>query len=179
MTSAYDCDMKSTRNVVTAKNVLIGAGAHYISGWLSMPLAFGFGKVTQGLIYTEKFNGYVVAPLVVHLPRTIVAAAAGAVVVWLVESDRPLAWAFLPASLYGLLGFLGYHWARPPAIGDRVAQTYRRTFSRARLCCRWAGRRNASSQGLHSNVIRQVRFGRLCDVETTNYSTRIAQRAGA
>jgi hypothetical protein len=61
-------------------------------------------------------------PLVGHLPRAIVAAAAGATVTWLVESERPLGWGFFPAALYGVLGFLGYHWARPPVGLDRVAQ---------------------------------------------------------
>jgi hypothetical protein len=115
--------MKETRNVVTARNLLIGAGAYYLSGWLGMPLALGFGKFTQGLIYRGDFNRYIVGPLVMHLPWAVVAAAAGATVVWLVESDRPVNWAIFPALLYGLLGFLGYHWARPPVFLDRVAQT--------------------------------------------------------
>ena len=121
--SVYAFAMQSIRNVVIAKNLLIGAGAYYLSGWLDMPLAFGFGKLTQGLTYMGDFNGYVVMPLVVHLPWAIVAAAVGATVVWLVESDRPLGWALFPALLFGLLGFLGYHWARPPLILDRLAQT--------------------------------------------------------
>lgn len=115
--------MKSTHYVVAAKNLLIGAGAYYISGWVGIPLAFGFGKLTQGLTYTGDFNGNVVMPLVGHLPRAIVAAAAGAAVAWLVESDRPVIWGFFPALLYGLLGFLGYHWARPPVFLDRIAQS--------------------------------------------------------
>jgi hypothetical protein len=115
--------VKSTDYVVTARNLLLGAGAYFISGWLGIPLVLGFGKLTQGLIYTGDFNSYIVAPVVVHLPRAIVAAAPGAAVVWLVESDRPVTWAFPPAVLYGLLGFLGYHWARPPIFLDRVSQT--------------------------------------------------------
>ena len=105
------------------KNLLIGAGAYYLSSWLTMPLAFGFGKLTEGLTYAGDFTGAVVMPIVIHLPKAIVAAAAGAAVVWLVESDRPLGWALFPALLYGFLGFLGYHWSRPPLILGRVAQT--------------------------------------------------------
>jgi hypothetical protein len=115
--------MESTDYVVTARNLLVGAGAFFISGWLGIPLALGYGKLTQGLIYTGDFNGNVVAPIVIHMPRAIIAAAAGAAVVWLVESDRPVRWAFPPAVLYGLLGFLGYHWTRPPIFLDRVSQT--------------------------------------------------------
>ena len=123
MLPVYAFAVESTRTVVTAKNLLIGAGTYYLSSWLTMPLAFGFGKLTEGLTYAGDFNGAVVMPLVIHLPKAIVAAAAGATVVWLVESDRPLGWALFPTLLYGLLGFLGYHWSRPSLILNRVAQT--------------------------------------------------------
>jgi hypothetical protein len=115
--------MKSTRNVVIAKNLLIGAGAYYLSRWLGMPLAFGFGKLTQRIASVGDFNGAVVLPRVTHLPVALLAAAAGATVACLVESDRPLGWAIFPALLYAVLGFLGYHWARAPVILDRVGQT--------------------------------------------------------
>ena len=115
--------MKSTRYAVIGKNLLIGAGAYYMSAWLGMPLALGLGKLTQGWTYRGDFNMYFAGPLIVHLPKAIVASAAGATVVWLVESERPIGWAIFPALLYGLLGFLGYHWARPPLPLDRVAQT--------------------------------------------------------
>jgi hypothetical protein len=82
--------------MVIARNLLVGAGAYYISGWLSLPLSLGFGKLTQGLTYSGDFNTAVVAPLVIHVPKAIVAAAAGATVVWLVESDRPVSWAIFP-----------------------------------------------------------------------------------
>lgn len=115
--------MQSNRNLPAARNLLVGAGAYYLSFWLSTPLAFAFGKITEGLIYRGDFNSAVVGPLVMHLPRALVAAAAGATVVSLVESDRPIAWAVFPALLYAVFGFLGYHWARPPLMRDRVAQT--------------------------------------------------------
>jgi ABC-type amino acid transport system permease subunit len=108
---------------VIAKNLLLGAGAYYIAAWLSMPLAIAFGKLTQGHIYTGDFSAAFVMPLVTNLPKAIVAAAAGAVLAWLIESERPVVWAIFPALLYGVLGFLGYRWARPPAVVDRVKQT--------------------------------------------------------
>jgi hypothetical protein len=115
--------MQSSGNVLAARNLLIGAGAYYLSLWLGEPLAFGFGRLTQGLIFSGDFNIAVVGPIVMHLPRALVAAAAGATVVSLVESDRPMGWVIFPALLYAILGFLGYHWARPPVILDRLAQT--------------------------------------------------------
>ena len=115
--------MKSTRVVTMTRNLLVAAGAYYLSEWLGMPLRLGFWKLTQGRTYAGDFNGAVVMPLVSHFPTAIAAAAAGAIVVWLVESDQPLRWAVFPALLYGILDFFGYHWARPPMALDRVAQT--------------------------------------------------------
>jgi hypothetical protein len=63
--------MKS--NVVIARNLLVGAGAYYLSKWLVVPLALGFGKMTQGLIYSGEFNGKIVAP--VFGKRAVVAVA--------------------------------------------------------------------------------------------------------
>jgi hypothetical protein len=115
--------MESTREVRTARNVLIGAGSYYLSGWLGLPLALGFEKLTQGLTYAGDFNITVVGPLVTHFPRAVVAAIAGASVALFVESDQPATWAIFPALLYAVLGFFGYHWARQPMFLDRVAQT--------------------------------------------------------
>ena len=49
--------MNSHRNLVRARNLLVGAGAYYLSRWLVVPLVFGLGKMTQGLIYRGEFNG--------------------------------------------------------------------------------------------------------------------------
>jgi len=123
MSPPYTYPVKSTRVAITARNILIGVGAYYLSGWLGLPVALGFGKLTQGITYAGNFNGYVVMPLVSHFPSALVAGAAGYVVAWLVDSDHPIWWSVLPALLYAVLGFLGYHWARPPMTLDRVAQT--------------------------------------------------------
>ena len=115
--------MTSNHNVVIARNLLVGAGAYYLSKWLVVPLVFGFGKMTQGLIYSGDFNGKIVAPLVEHFPLALVAFAAGVSVAWLVESDSPVSWAVFPAIFYGLFTFLGYHWAVHPDFLDRAGQT--------------------------------------------------------
>ena len=120
--------MKPLLNVVTAKNLLLCAGVYYLSEWLVVPLAIGFGRLTQGVTYTGDFASTVVMPLVMRLPMALVAAAAGATVVWLVESGRPVGWTIFPALLYALLGFLGYHWARHPLFLDRVQQTVGAVF---------------------------------------------------
>jgi hypothetical protein len=115
--------MTSNHNVVIARNLLIGAGAYYLSKWLVVPLVFGLGKMTQGLIYSGDFNGKIVSQLVWHLPLALVAFAAGFTVAVLVEADSPVYWAIFPAILYGLFAFLGRHWALPPDFLDRVGQT--------------------------------------------------------
>jgi len=113
---------------VIARNLLVGAGALYISQWLAIPLELGFYKLTAGLIYRGRFNGTVVMPLVEHFPMALVAAAVGVAVIWLVESERPLVWTVFPALLYLLSGLLGYHWARPPMLLDRIQQTVGAVF---------------------------------------------------
>jgi len=120
--------MASNHRVVIARNLLVGAGAYYLSKWLVVPLALGFGKMTQGLIYYGDFNGKIVAPLVDHFPIAFVAFAAGASVAWLVDSDSPVSWAVFPAVFYGLFTFLGYHWAVHPDILDRAGQTLAALF---------------------------------------------------
>lgn len=121
--SSAICVMTQFRNAVTVRNILIGAGAYYLAGWLNFVLWFGFGRLTDGIIYSGSFGGSVVMPLVVHFPKALAAFAAGVVVVWLVEAERPTIWVIFPVLLYAAFGFFGYHWERPPVFLDRVAQT--------------------------------------------------------
>lgn len=106
-----------------AKNLLLCTGVFYLSKWVVLPLALGFGKLTQGIIYRGDFQGTVLMPLVLHVPIALVAAGAGASVLWLVDSARPLRWVIFSALLYGSFGLLGYHWAHRPLLHDRVFQT--------------------------------------------------------
>ena len=115
--------MSLLHKTVTTRNLLICAGAYYVASWMTLPLAFGFGKLTQGITYSGDFEGAVVMPLVLKVPAALVAAAVGASVIWLVDSGRPLRWVIFPALLYAILGFLGYRWAHPPLPRDRVFQT--------------------------------------------------------
>src|SRR5438128_30956 len=70
----------------------------------------------------------VLQPMVLHLPRAVSAAMAGAAVVSLAESERPTGWAIITALLYPVLGLWGYHRARPPLFLDRAAQTVGAAF---------------------------------------------------
>jgi hypothetical protein len=115
--------MTSVRTVVIARNLLVGAGAYFVWNWLDYPLALALDRLTRGLRYAGDFNQAVVMPLVAHFPEAVAGAGVGATVVWLAESERPECWALFPAALYVVLGFVGYHWARPPEFLDRVAQT--------------------------------------------------------
>jgi bacteriorhodopsin len=107
---------------VIARNLLIGGGAYYLSWWLAYPLALGYGKLTERIVYRGDFAGAVVMPLVTGLPYAVVAVGVGASVAWLVDSEQPLRWAMFPAALYAFFAFFGHHWASPPKSIDREAQ---------------------------------------------------------
>jgi len=113
--------MKAFLNPIAPRNLLVGAGAFYVSWWLASPLALGYGKLTDGIIYSGPFASVLMA-LVLTVPYALVAVGVGASVAWLVESERPLRWAMFPASLYIFFGTISYHWERPPLFLDRVAQ---------------------------------------------------------
>jgi len=109
-------------NIAKFRNILIGGGAYYLSWWLAYPLAFGYGKLIERVIYMGQFASTFVMPLVVRFPYVVVAFGVGAAVGWLVESARPIGWVAFPAALYAYFDFFGYQWARPPMLGDRTAQ---------------------------------------------------------
>ena len=109
-------------------NLLVGYGAYSISWWVAYPLAFAYGKLTTGIIYPGEFGSAVLLPLVTTLPYALVAVGVGACVAWLVDSERPIRWAILPAALYVYYGLVSYHWARQPMVLDRVAQVIDATF---------------------------------------------------
>jgi hypothetical protein len=114
--------MENPRSLRTVRNMLVGAGAYYLSWWVAYPLEFGFGKLTRGITYPGFFAGAVLLPIVTSLPVALIAAFVGASVIWLVDSETPLRWAALPAALYALYAYRGYHWGRPPVFTDRVSQ---------------------------------------------------------
>jgi len=122
MRVAYARRMSVLPKAVTVKNLLICAGLYYLSRWIVFPLALGYGKLTDRKIFSGNFEGDVVMPLVLHVPIALVAAGAGVSVILLVDSARPLRWVMFPALLYAFFGFLGYHWAHPPLLHDRVFQ---------------------------------------------------------
>jgi hypothetical protein len=93
-----------------------------LSWWVAYPLVLAYGKLTKRIIYRGDFAGAVVMPLVTTAPYALVAVGVGACVAWLVDSDRPFRWAIFPAALYIYFGLIGYQWARPPVLLDRVAQ---------------------------------------------------------
>jgi hypothetical protein len=125
--------MAHQRILLTVRNLLVGAGAYYLSWWVAYPLEFGFGKLTQGIIYPGNFAGAVLLPIVTSLPVALIAAFVGGSVVWLVDSETPLRWAAFPAVLYAFYAYRGFHWARPPMLIDRVEQAVT-TFFLALSC---------------------------------------------
>jgi hypothetical protein len=106
----------------TIRNAFATAGAYYISLWVAPAVVMAFTPITNRVIFTGAFEAAVVMPLLTGFPMALVAAAAGAVTAWLVESRRAVRWAFLPATLYAVFSLVGHHWATPPQPADRVAQ---------------------------------------------------------
>jgi hypothetical protein len=117
--------MDALRNVVTprtARNVLICSGAYYLCGWLAFLFAICYDKLADRMVYIGNFQTIVVLPLVEHFPRALFAVAVGIAVVYCVESDHLMKWALFPTLMYAGVGFLGYHWSRPPVLTDRIEQ---------------------------------------------------------
>jgi drug/metabolite transporter (DMT)-like permease len=86
------------------RNLLLCCGAYYISCWVGYAMAVAsMPLVTAGL-------------------HALVAFFAGAIVAWLVDSERQLRWAIFLAALYIFFATFGYQWAQPPSFRDRSAQ---------------------------------------------------------
>lgn len=119
--------MERVLSTINARNLLIGAGAYYLSWWVAKPLAIGSGSLTHriGITYHGDFAGSILLPMVVALPYALVAAFVGASVVWVVESNRPIGWTLLPTFLYALGVFSLSRWARPPTPLERVGDIIR------------------------------------------------------
>jgi hypothetical protein len=69
------------------RNIVVSAGAFYLSWWVAPPLALGFGKLTRHISYMGDFGTAVEMPLVLNLPYAVVAVGVGACVAWLLVTD--------------------------------------------------------------------------------------------
>jgi hypothetical protein len=90
-----------------ARNVLIGAGAFYVSRWLEGVLRVAVGAVLHALIARGPAAHALVPPLVDSLSTALAAAAAGIATAWLVDSRRPVPWTLVPAALWLLASLNG------------------------------------------------------------------------
>jgi hypothetical protein len=78
----------------TIRNLLIIAGAYYLSVWLEMAAVLAVAPITNRLTFTGEFEGVLVMPIVLGIPSAIVMAIMGAAAAWAVESVRPMLWHF-------------------------------------------------------------------------------------
>jgi hypothetical protein len=117
--------------LIKLRNLLVGAGAYYLSRWVAFPLVMAYGKLTDHVTWPGYFSAMFVMSIVIQVPTALGAAVAGASTVWFVESERPQWWAIFPAVLYFLTGLLGWHWAHRPVLRDRVEQVVGALFPAA------------------------------------------------
>ena len=94
--------MKIAKDI--SRNSLLCCGAYYISCWVGYPTTVAsMPLVTAGL-------------------HALVAFAFGAIVAWLVDSERPFRWAIFLALLYAFFGVVGYLWVQRPSFHDLTAE---------------------------------------------------------
>jgi hypothetical protein len=103
------------------RNILLSAGAYYVSSWFETAVVLAFAPITNRLRFTGDFEATVVMPIALGIPSALVMAITGAATAWVVESERPTLWALLPAVAYGISSAVAPHWVRPPeTTADRV-----------------------------------------------------------
>jgi hypothetical protein len=83
-----------------ARNGAIGVGVYACARVIAAVLHVGLQAATAGLFPAGRLEHAIGAPLAASLPDAIAAAIAGIVIVWLIDSPRPVRWAILPALLW-------------------------------------------------------------------------------
>jgi hypothetical protein len=102
-----------TRN---ARNVLIGVGAFYVSRWIAALLRTALAATLKGTIAAGGLQQALLTPFVTSLSHALSAAAAGAVVVLLVDSPASSPTPGSPAALTAAGTSSRWRWAAVPAV---------------------------------------------------------------
>jgi hypothetical protein len=106
MLSDHDDQEKPPRQSrTTARNLLLGVGAFYVSRWIAALLRTGLAALVGGAMSANGVRQALLTPFVSSMSHALAAAFAGAVVVLLVDSPGTPAsarwrWAMLPAVLW-------------------------------------------------------------------------------
>jgi hypothetical protein len=88
--------------ITTWRNLLLGAGAYFLSRLAAVPVAALMHALTRAVDDRGDASGALLSPVVQYLPEAIAASAAGALVALLVNSDQPVKWSLVPAFFYVL-----------------------------------------------------------------------------
>jgi hypothetical protein len=113
----------------TIRNILLTAGAYYLSIWAEAPAVIAFAAITNRLTYTGDFEAAVLMPIVMGIPSAVVMALTGAGTTWAVSSRRPVLWSLLPALAYATSSAFAPHWSRSPeTTADHVRLAVRALF---------------------------------------------------
>jgi len=88
-----------------------------------MPIAvMTLSPLTDRATYQRGLQATLQVPLVSRLPHAVVAAAAGVVIAYTVESAHRSSWALIPALLYAMDLWAGYQWIQTPSSMMRAEQ---------------------------------------------------------
>jgi hypothetical protein len=104
--------VEPNRARINARSILIGVGAFYVSRWMAALLRTALAALLDGVMSADALRQALLTPFVTSLSHALSAAAAGAIVVFLVDSTNspgsPVApgtsprwrWAAVPAVLW-------------------------------------------------------------------------------
>lgn len=105
------------------RNLLISVGAFWISRATVIPMAWLFGKLTDGMIYHASFPSAIAIGAMNGMGRAVSAAFGAAIVTFCATGKSPQRWALVVALLYVLAARPHYHWVGSPTNLDRLTQS--------------------------------------------------------
>jgi len=99
--------------VKTVRNIVVTLGALFAWLWIRALFAWPLFKLTNGIIYDEGVFGSAALGFMTSLPQSCAAAACGALLIFLIQSRRPVLWGGLLALLTLPFGPRHIHYVRP------------------------------------------------------------------
>jgi hypothetical protein len=115
--------------IARIRNLLLVCGSFWLSLWTVSLLAGLFGKLNEGIIYSDNVLSAVAMGLMTSMGRSVAAILAGSVVTVSADSERPELWAYIVAVLYVVDAPVhSVRWRVPPTVWDHLWQGVDRLF---------------------------------------------------